>query len=174
MKTTKCTLIDKDYLKVRKDTFDSMQNVIKETKKAIEFQPKIEQLFNEVDTFTKSHQTLEKDNMNLQREVKALTTRNQNLTKENNNLKNYLKAILEAIKHFFRELLQIGNDKTKDRATSEIKEYYDNNDFNSNDVYNISKGTTKEDELFDYAKIPYYMKSRKHSEKDKDDYEISI
>ena len=174
MKTTKSALIDKDYLKVRKDTFDCMQNVIKETKKAIEFQPKIEQLFNEVDTFTKSHQTLEKENMNLQREVKALTTRNQNLTKENNNLKDYLKTILEAIKHFFRELLQIGNDKTKDRATSEIKEYYDNKDFDSNDVYDISKGTTKENELFDYAEIPYYMKSRKHSEKDKDDYEISL
>ena len=38
MKTTKNTLIDKDYVKVRKDTFDSMQNVIKETKKVMEFQ----------------------------------------------------------------------------------------------------------------------------------------
>ena len=153
-----------------------MHNVIKETKKAIEFQPKINDLFNEVDTFTKSHQTLEKENANLQREVKALTTRNQNLTKENNNLKDYLKAILEAIKNFFRELLQIGNDKTKDRTTSEIKDYYDNKDFDSNDVYDISKGTTKEDELFDYAEIPSYMKSRKYSEraKDKDDFEISL
>ena len=106
MKTTKNTLIDKDYVKIRKDTFDSMQNVIKETKKVMEFQPKMEQLFNEINTFSKSHQTLEKENNNLQREVKALTTRNQNLTKENNHLKDYLKAILEAVKHLFRELLQ--------------------------------------------------------------------
>ena len=176
MKTTKNTLIDKEYVKVRKDTFDSMHKVINETKKVMEFQPKMEQLFNEVDTFTKSHQTLEKENMNLQREVKALTTRNQNLTKENNNLKDYLKAILDAIKHFFRELLQIGNDKTKDRATSEIKDYYDNKEFDSNDVYDISKGTTKEDELFDYAKVPSYLKTSKKSykEKDKDDFEISL
>lgn len=76
-----------------------MQNVIKETKMVIEFQPKMEQLFNKVNTFSKSHQTLEKENANLQGEVKALTTRNQNLTKENNHLKDYLKAILEAIKH---------------------------------------------------------------------------
>ena len=87
MKTTKNTFIDKEYVKVKKDTFDSMKNVIKESKKVMEFQPKMEQLFNEVETFTKSHQTLEKENNNLQREVKALTTRNQNLTKENNNLK---------------------------------------------------------------------------------------
>ncbi len=176
MKTTKNTFIDKEYVKVKKDTFDSMKNVIKESKKVMEFQPKMEQLFNEVETFTKSHQTLEKENNNLQREVKALTTRNQNLTKENNNLKDYLKSIIDAIKHFFRELLQIGNDKTKDRTTSEIKDYYDNKDFDSNDVYDISKGTTKEDELFDYAEVPSYLKSSKKSynEKDKDDFEMSL
>ncbi len=174
MKTTKSTFIDKEYVRVKKDTFDSMKNVIKESKKVMEFQPKMEQLFNEVETFTKSHQTLEKENNNLQREVKALTTRNQNLIKENNDLKDYLKAILEAIKQFFRELLQIGNDKTKDRTTSEIKDYYDNKDFDSNDVYDISKGTTKEDELFDYAEVPSYLKTSKKSyqEKDKDDFEI--
>ena len=176
MKTTKNTLIDKEYVKVRKDTFDSMQNVIKETKKVMEFQPKMEQLFNEVNTFTKSHQTLEKENNNLQREVKALTTRNQNLTKENNNLKDYLKAILKAIKHFFRELLQIGNEPTKEATTTEIKDYYDNQDFNTNDIYDISKGTTKEDELFDYAGVPSYLKTSKKSYKDKnkDDFEISL
>ena len=176
MKTTKNTLMYKEYVKVKKDTFDSMKNVIKESKKVMEFQPKMEQLFNEVETFTKSHQTLEKENNNLQREVKALTTRNQNLTKENNNLKDYLKAIIDAIKHFFRELLQIGNDKTKDRTTSEIKDYYDNKDFDSNDVYDISKGTTKEDELFDYAEVPSYLKTSKKSynEKDKDDFEMSL
>lgn len=176
MKTTKNTLIDKEYVKVRKDTFDSMQNVIKETKKVMEFQPKMEQLFNEVNIFSKSHQTLEKENANLQREVKALTTRNQNLTKENNHLKDYLKGILEAIKHFFRELLQIGNEPTKEATTTEIKDYFDNNDFDINDVVEISRGTTKEDALFDYVKAPSYLKinRKSHNDKDKDDYEISI
>lgn len=175
MKTTKNTLIDKEYVKVRKDTFASMQNVIKETKKVMEFQPKMEQLFNEVNTFSKSHQTLEKENANLQREVKALTTRNQNLTKENNHLKDYLKAILEAIKHFFRKLLQIGNEPTKEATTTEIKDYFDNNDFDMNDVVKILRGTTKEDELFDYVKATSYLKtSKKSKEKEKNDYEISM
>ncbi len=176
MKTTKNTIIDKEYVKVRKDTFDSMQNVIKETKNAIEFQPKLESLFNEVDNYTKSHQSLEKENQNMQREIKSLKTRNHNLTEENNNLKSYIKAILEAIKHFFRELLQIGNDKTKESTTSEIKDYYDNQDFDMYDVKDISKGTTKEDELFDYAGVPSYLKTSKksHNERDKDDFEISL
>lgn len=45
-----------------------------------------------------------------------------------------------------------------------------------NDVVKISKGTTKEDELFDYAGVPSYLKTNKksHNEKDKDDFEISL
>ena len=174
MKTTKNTIIDKDYVRVRKDTFDSMNKVIDETKKAVEFQPKIQELFSEIDTYTKSHQTLEKENNNLKREVKALTTRNQNLTKENNNLKTYLNAILEAIKHFFRELLQIGNESTKEATTNEIKDYYDNNDFDMNDVVAISRGTTKEDELFDYVQVPNYLKINDsyYDEKEKDDFQL--
>ena len=175
MKTTKNTLMDKDYVKVRKDTFESMQNVIKETKKVMEFQPKIEQLFNEVNTFSKSHQTLEKENNNLKREVKALTTRNQNLIKENNHLKDYLKTILEAIKDFFRKLLQIGNEPTKEATTTEIKDYYNNQDFDMNDVIKISRGTTKQDELFDYVGAPSYLKtSKKFNKKEKSNYEMVL
>ena len=160
MKTTKNTIFDKEYVKVKKETFDSMNKVIKETKKVVEFQPKIEQLFIEVNTFTKSHQTLEKENSNLKREVKSLVTRNQNLTAENNKLKNYIDVILEAIKKFFRKILQFGNDYAKNETTNEIKEYYDNKDFDMEDVIKISRGTTKEDELFDYVNAPNYYKER--------------
>ncbi len=173
-KTTKNIPFNKTHVLVEKETFDSMNKVIKETKKAVELEPKIRNLFNEVDSFTKSHQSLEKENQNMKREIKASTTRNQNLTKENNNLKSYIKTILEAIKHFFRNLLQIGNDPTKEATTSEIKEYYDNKDFDSNDVYDISKGTTKEDELFGYADIPSYYKAKKDNEIDKDDLEMTL
>ena len=173
-KTTKNIPFNKTHVLVEKETFDSMNKVIKETKKAVELEPKIRNLFNEVDSFTKSHQSLEKENQNMKREIKALTTRNQNLTKENNNLKSYIKTILEAIKHFFRHLLQIGNEPTKEATTSEIKEYYDNKDFDSNDVYDISKGTTKEDEVFGYADIPSYYKAKKDNEIDKDDLEMTL
>ena len=43
-----------------------------------------------------------------------------------------------------------------------------------NDVIKISRGTTKQDELFEYAKIPSYMKSGKYSEKDGDEDEFKI
>ena len=170
MKTTKNTIFDKEYVKVKKETFDSMNKVIKETKKVVEFQPKIEQLFNEVNTFTKSHQTLEKENSNLKREVKSLVTRNQNLTAENNKLKNYIDVILEAIKKFFRKILQFGNEYAKDETTIKVKNYYGNEYFDMEDVIKISRGTTKQDELFDYVNAPNYYKERV---KDVSDYDKS-
>ena len=174
-KTTKNIPFNKTYVLVGKDTLDSMNKVIEETKRAIDLEPKINDLFNEVDSFTKSHHSLEKENQNMKREIKALTTRNQNLIKENNNLKSYIKAILKTIKQFFRELLQIGNEPTKEVTTSKIKQYYDNKDFNSNDVYDIGVGTTKEDELFDYADISSYYKTKKDIDRGKnDDFEISL
>ena len=175
MQTTKNIPFDKKHIILEKETFDNMNNIIKETKNIMNFQPKMEQLFNEVNTFTKSHKALEKENNNLQKEIKSLTTRNQNLKKENNNLKLYIESILNTIKKFFRHLLKIGNENTKEATTKEIKNYYDNNDFDTNDVYNISKGTTKEDELFDYSNVPYYYRNNKVHNKDKnDDFSLGL
>ena len=68
--------------------------------------------------------------------------------------------ILEAIKKFFRKILQFGNEYAKDETTVEVKDYYDNNDFDMNDVIKISRGTTKQDELFEYVEAPDYLKTR--------------
>lgn len=177
MKTTKQTfLVDKDYVKVRKDTFDSMNNVIKESKKVMDLQPKIDAVFNEIDSFASGYKTLEKENQNIQREVKSLKTRNKNLTEENNRLKRLIHTILNTIKDFFRHLLKIGNEPTKEATTNEIKDYYDNQTFDSNDIYDIAKETSKEDELFDYANIPSYLKTDKESyeNNDKDDFEMTL
>lgn len=176
MKTTKTIPFDKKHIVVEKDTFDTMNKVIKESKKVMELQPKINEIFNEVDGYVTSYNSLEKDNQKYKREIKSLKTRNSNLLQENNKLKSYIDTILEVIKKFFRKLLQIGNEPTKEATTSEIKEYYDNNDFNSNDVYDISKETSKEDELFDYADIPSYLKTdnKSYENNDKDDFEMTL
>lgn len=63
------------------------------------------------------------------------------------------------IKNFFRHLLQIGNEKTKNAVVEEVKDYYENEDFTKDDVYDIAIDTTKEDELFNYADIDkFYSK----------------
>ncbi len=174
MKSNKQTIFDNEFVKVKKDTFDSMNKVINETKKVMEMQPKLQQIFKEVDSYTESYQSLQKQNTNIQKEVKYLKNRNNELQEENNNLKSYIKAILGAIKHFFRELLQIGNEPTKEATTREIKDYFDNQDFDMTDVIKIAKATKKEDELFDYVEAPSYLKSSEKTYKDKDDYEINL
>lgn len=47
----------------------------------------------------------------------------------------------------------------KEVTINEIKDYYDNDDFDKDDIYDIVKDTDKEDELFDYGDIDnYYSK----------------
>lgn len=159
MGSNKETIFDKEYVKIKKDTFNSINKVIEQTKKVMDIQPKIQKVYNEVDEYSKSYKYLEKENENIQKEIKYLRIKNQKLEQENNNLVSYIRAVLKAIKHFFKELLQIGNDKVKEVTTNEIKDYYDKEDFDKDDVYDIVKGTDKEDELFDYADIDnYYSK----------------
>ena len=176
MKSTKNMPFNKSQVIVNKDTFDTMVSIVKESKKVIELQPKINEVFQEINSYANDYKTLEKENQSIQKEIKSLKTRNYNLLEENKNLKSYIKAILEAIKHFFRELLQIGNEPTKEATISEIKDYYDNQDFDSKDIYDISKGTDIEEELFDYVEVPSYLKTnkKKYDNKEKDDFEISL
>lgn len=171
METTKTIPFDKKHILVEKDTFDTMRKAINESKKVMELQPKINEVFNEINNYADSYNSLEKDNQKYQKEIKTLKTRNSNLLQENNKLKAYIDTILEVIKKFFRKLLQIGNEPTKEATTTEIKDYYDNQDFNSNDIYEIAENTSKEDELFDYVNMPSYLKSYG---KEKDDFEISM
>ena len=175
MKSTKNILFDKEYVKVKRKTFDSMNNVIKESKKVMEMQPKLQTIFNEVDNYANSYKSLEKENQKYEKEIKALKTRNQNLNNENNTLKEQIKDILRQIKRFFRMLLQYGTDLIKDETSNEIKGFYRQDELDMEDVVDISRGTTKEDELFDFVGAPSYLKSRKKSydyEKDNDDFEL--
>lgn len=143
METNKETIFDKDYVKIRKDTFDSMKNVIEQTKKVAELQPKIQKIYNEVDEYAKSYKYLEKENINIQKEVKYLKNKNNKLEDEKETLISYINTILKAIKDFFRHLLQIGNEKVKEATTNEIKDYYDNEDFDKDDIYDIAIDTQK-------------------------------
>ena len=167
MKTTKQTLIvDKDFVKVKKDTFDSMNNVIKESKKVMELQPKLQTIFNEVDSYADSYKYLEKENQNFKKEVKSLKNKNEDLEKENKNLHSFIKYLFDRIKEFFRNILLKGNEVSKDLATQEVKDYYDYGDFQQQDIIDIAQETTKEEELFNYAYIPDYHRT---TNIDKDD-----
>ena len=122
MNSNKETIFDKEYVKIKKDTFNSINKVITETENLMKVQPKLQQIYNEVESYTKSYQCLEKETNNIKREITNLKNKNEKLNQENNKLNTYLKLILEAIKTFFRELLLFGNDKVKQATIKEIKD----------------------------------------------------
>ena len=175
MKTTKQTLIiDKDFVKVKKDTFDSMNNVISESKKVMELQPKLQAIFNKVDGYANSYKSLEKENQKYKKEISKLEIENQNLEQENRSLMYRLSELFQILKRFLRKLLQRGNDYTKDETVEVVKNCYNNEEFDMGDVVNISRGTTKQDELFDYVEAPDYYKQRvrDYDEYEKDDFDL--
>ncbi len=154
MKITKNIPFNKNQVIVNKDTFDTMNKIVKESKKVMELEPKIKEVFNEINGYASGYKTLENENKNIKREVQVLEYKNNQLEKENNKLNDKIKRIIKAIKQFFRKLLQIGAKNIKDYAETEVKQYYDNKDFKMLDVKDIAKGTPREDELFDYANVP--------------------
>jgi hypothetical protein len=181
MKTTKQTfIVDKDFVKVKKDTFDSMNNVISESKKVMELQPKLQTIFNEVDSYANSYKSLEKENKKYEKEISSLKSKNNSLERENKSLLFRLNYIFEVLKKFLRKLLQRGNEYTKDETAEVVKDCYNEEEFDMGDVVKISRGTTKQDELFDYVDAPSYLKERIRDyddyeyKKDKDDFELGL
>ncbi len=175
MKSNKATLFDKDYVKIKKETFNNMNIVINESKKVMEMQPKLQQVFNEIDSYNTSYQLLDKNNKSMEKEIEYLKDRNKKLENENKNLKDYISVIFKRIKTFFRKLLLLDNEETKNIATNEIKDHYSNKHFDKHDIIDIAKGTTKEDELYDHADIPSYLRTRRNHHKNRDDdFDLSL
>lgn len=150
-----------------------MNRVIKEVDDLMDVQDRVEVVLGEVKDQVDSYNTLERKNKNLTNEVKYLKQRNDELEEENKGLKDYIYEIVEKFIEFFRKLLIRGNEETKDIVTDKVKDIYDENLFNNKDVYKTSVGTERQDELFEYANVPSYMKqpikSNYRDEIDKDD-----
>ena len=150
MESNKSILFDKDHVRVSKETFESMNNVVKISKKVNELQPKLETTIKKAEVYVNNYESLQIKNYSLNNEISYLEKKNKELKEENMNLKHYIEFILDIVKEFFKKMLHIGNDKTKADTANEVKEYYDNDYFNKSDVKYIAKNTTKEDELYNH------------------------
>ena len=170
MKTSKSLPFDKKHIIVDKETFESMNKVIDESKKIKEIEPKIKTIFEEINSFSTNYKTMEKENQKYKREITKLEKDNNKLEKENNSLIYQISKLFELLKKFLRKLLLRGNEYTKEETSNIVKECYNNEDFEMIDVVHISRGTTKQEELFDYVNAPdYYKESMTHYEKDDPD-----
>lgn len=166
MKTSKSLPFDKKHIIVDKETFESINKVIDESKKIKEIEPKIKTIFEEINSFSTNYKTMEKENQKYKREITKLEKDNNKLEKENNSLIYQISKLFELLKKFLRKLLLRGNEYTKEETSNIVKECYNNEDFEMIDVVHISRGTTKQEELFDYVNAPdYYKKNMNHYEK---------
>ena len=172
MKSNKNVLFDKEYVKIKKDTFDTMNKVIDDATNVMNLQPKLEKVYKEVDSYTRSYQSVKREIDLYKNEIKSLESNNNKLYEKNTELTKRINGILKAIKKFFRKLLQLGSEVIKQATVGEIKQYFDDKIFKQKDVVNISVDTTKEDELFDYVDYPRYYGVPKYNELD-DDYEYN-
>ena len=69
MKTNKKIPFDNKHVILEKETFDSMNRVIDESKKVREIQPKLQTIFDEVENYANSYKSLEKENKKYVKEV---------------------------------------------------------------------------------------------------------
>ena len=137
MKSNKDILFDNDHVKITKETFDNINNVIGESKKVMDMQPKLEEVFNKVDTYTKSYNSLERENNNLK-------NKNEKLKDNIKNLMNTINELLEMLAKLFKKILHIGTDKDKDEVELNVKHLYGKELYSKWEVDDIGKGSTKE------------------------------
>ena len=179
IKSNKNVLFNKEYVKIKKDTFESINKVIDNATNVMNLQPKLEKVYKKVDSYTRSYQSIKRENNLYKNEIENLEIKNYELNEKNYELNVLLKDVLMTIKRFLRKLLQLGSEMIKNITTSEIKQYYDENYFDKKDVINISAETSKETELFDYVDYKRYYGISKYNELDddydnKDDFEIGM
>jgi seryl-tRNA synthetase len=166
MKSSKETIVG-DYIKIKKEAYNSMKEVVKETKNSLEKVPQMEYLITEMSNHIKTYDDLDKKNFGMKKEIEQLENKNQELEEENNFLKHIIKSVLKNLKKIFRKILHIGNDEDKNLVIDEVSYCYDNELYNKNDLIDIGKDTSKEKAIFNIAVIKDYR------DKDRDN-DISI
>ena len=102
MKNSKNILFDKDYVKVKKEIFDSMNIVIKETNNFMKVLEKVKHIFVEVDSYVKSYNFIQNENEGLKM-VEKIKDTSKNLEKENNKLERFVHALLNNLKRIFKK-----------------------------------------------------------------------
>lgn len=131
-------MFDKDSVKVKKDTLDSMNKVIKNSVSIQEMEPKIESTFKSMKDFSDDLSKTYKENISLNHELENLKFRSRRLEQQIGGLQetiDYLEEIIKAIIEFVRGLFR-NYDLPKheerefnDRFHEQIKKSKDKDDF---------------------------------------------
>ena len=120
--------------------------------KEIQNQVIYQNFFNDLDNYIFNYKELEKEYNYSQKVIDNLEEECEKLDQNNNNLIDFIKHILEMLKDFFRRILLSKNENDKNKTINILKECYEKDLYNSNDLINISKDTDKEIEVNDFIK----------------------
>lgn len=152
MKSSKETIVG-DYIKIKKETYNSMKAVVKETKNSLEKVPQMEYLITEMSNHIKTYTNLDKKNFDMKKDIDNLKDKNQELEDENTLLKQIIKDILKNLKKIFRKILHIGSKEDKDIVVDEVSYCYDNDLYRKKDVIDICEDTDREEEILEVTNI---------------------
>lgn len=87
MKCNKEVIFDKQYIKIKKDAFDTMNEILKESKNILSYNNKNKKLYNELKQYVNDYKTIKKQNYNLKDKYEKEKTRNNDLENEKMSLK---------------------------------------------------------------------------------------
>ena len=144
LKSNKPIMFDKESVKVKKETLECMNQVIKDAKKIEEMQLKITNTFNSMKKFSDTLSETHKEDKTLNNELSSLHLRNKKLENQIEGLNetiDYLESIIKAIIEFIYKLFH---------------------------NFNIPKYEEKEFRKEFHEHIP----SKLYKEKNKDDFEL--
>lgn len=159
---SKPTITGKE-VKIDKDTYQTLNKFMSTAKRVIEDIPKTQSMVKTLEEYTKIFKTTQRENIQLKKEVNRLELENEKIKQENNRLENLIYNLLQRLKDLFKKILHIGTDKEKNDVSEEIKHHYDNNYYSDLDLCYISKGTTKERDIFEHIG---YIRKGYHKEKE--------
>ena len=111
MKTNKSIMFDKESVKVKKDTFESMNKVVEEAKKVKDLKPKLDNAYKNLKEITNDYSRMHKENMKLEDQNQILKIENANLRYKSFHLSNTidtLKNVINRMANFVYHLVADG------------------------------------------------------------------
>ena len=111
MESNKPVLFGKESIKIKKDTFDSMNKVIEESKKISEMKPKLDNTYKAMKEQISTYSKVQQENYDLKDENETLKFQNIKLSNKVSILENtitVLKRTIERVANFFYHLVADG------------------------------------------------------------------
>ena len=140
MKSNKTIIFDKDSIKIKKETFDSINKVIKESKKINELTPKIKTTYENIKYYADNYSKTHKENFKLIKEIKELKDRNNYLENKYYKVKNtiyYQKNIIDGMVKFTYDLVSKGliPKYKQEKFEEEFSEFISGKNKNKDEFY---------------------------------------